>query len=59
MTMLSRREFFVGAAGTSLLAIGARYIPGEFGVRLEDCWTMAASGPRLFTPLAKSLDAPI
>jgi Xaa-Pro dipeptidase len=35
------------------------YIPGEFGVRLEDCWTMAASGPKLFTPLAKSLDEPI
>jgi Xaa-Pro dipeptidase len=35
------------------------YIPGEFGVRLEDCWTMGSSVPRLFTPLAKSLDAPI
>jgi Xaa-Pro dipeptidase len=35
------------------------YIPGEFGVRLEDCWTMTASGPQLFTPLAKSLDEPI
>ena len=35
------------------------YIPGEFGIRLEDCWAVTASGPRLFTPLAKSLDAPI
>jgi Xaa-Pro dipeptidase len=35
------------------------YIPGEFGIRLEDCWFMRASGPRLFTPLAKSLDEPI
>jgi Xaa-Pro dipeptidase len=35
------------------------YIPGEFGVRLEDCWHMTASGPKLFTPLAKSLDEPI
>ncbi|MHB8476120.1 MAG: M24 family metallopeptidase [Steroidobacteraceae bacterium] len=35
------------------------YIPGEFGVRLEDCWTMAESGPKLFTPLAKSLDEPV
>jgi Xaa-Pro dipeptidase len=35
------------------------YIPGEFGVRLEDCWFMSASGPTLFTPLAKSLDVPI
>jgi Xaa-Pro dipeptidase len=35
------------------------YIPGEFGVRLEDCWYMTASGPKLFTPLAKSLDEPV
>jgi Xaa-Pro dipeptidase len=35
------------------------YIPGEFGVRLEDCWVMTATGPKLFTPLAKSLDEPI
>ncbi len=35
------------------------YIPGEFGVRLEDCWYMTAAGPKLFTPLAKSLDDPI
>jgi Xaa-Pro dipeptidase len=35
------------------------YIPGEFGVRLEDCWHMTASGPQTFTPLAKSLDDPV
>jgi Xaa-Pro dipeptidase len=35
------------------------YIPGEFGVRLEDCWFMTDSGPKLFTPLAKSLEDPI
>jgi Xaa-Pro dipeptidase len=35
------------------------YIPGEFGIRLEDCWYMTEKGPRLFTPLAKSLDQPI
>lgn len=35
------------------------YIPGEFGVRLEDCWYMTDAGPKLFTPLAKSLDSPI
>jgi Xaa-Pro dipeptidase len=35
------------------------YIPGEFGVRLEDCWVMTTSGPKPFTPLAKSLDEPI
>ncbi len=35
------------------------YIPGQFGIRLEDCWFMTASGPRLFTPLARSLENPI
>jgi Xaa-Pro dipeptidase len=35
------------------------YIPGEFGVRLEDCWVMTASAPKPFTPLAKSVDEPI
>jgi Xaa-Pro dipeptidase len=35
------------------------YIPGEFGVRLEDCWVMTASGPQLFTPFAKSVDEPV
>ena len=35
------------------------YLPGAFGVRLEDCWTMTTAGPKLFTPLAKSLDEPI
>jgi Xaa-Pro dipeptidase len=35
------------------------YIPGEFGVRLEDCWYMTAEGSKLFTPLAKSIEDPI
>ena len=35
------------------------YIPGEFGMRLEDCWVMTTSGPESFTPLARSLDDPI
>jgi len=35
------------------------YIPGEFGVRLEDCWHMTEAGPASFTPLAKSLEEPI
>jgi len=35
------------------------YIPGEFGIRLEDCWTMTESGPKLFTPLATSIDQPV
>jgi Xaa-Pro dipeptidase len=35
------------------------YIPGEFGVRLEDCWHMTETGPKLFTGLAASLEQPI
>jgi Xaa-Pro dipeptidase len=35
------------------------YMPGEFGIRMEDCWYMSAAGPRLFTPLAKSIEDPI
>jgi Xaa-Pro dipeptidase len=35
------------------------YIPGEFGVRMEDIWHMTEQGPRLFTPLAKSIDDPV
>ena len=34
------------------------YLFGEFGVRLEDCLYMTAGGPRLFTPLSPSIDAP-
>jgi Xaa-Pro dipeptidase len=35
------------------------YIPGEFGVRMEDCWYMTETGPKLFTELARSIDEPI
>jgi Xaa-Pro dipeptidase len=35
------------------------YLPGEFGVRIEDCWHMTPSGPKTFTPLAASLEDPI
>jgi Xaa-Pro dipeptidase len=35
------------------------YIPGEFGIRMEDIWQMTEQGPKLFTPLARSIDEPI
>ena len=35
------------------------YMPGEFGIRLEDCWHMTDAGPKLFTPLARSIDEPV
>ncbi len=34
------------------------YIPGEFGVRLEDCMFITQEGARLFTPPSPSLEDP-
>lgn len=34
------------------------YLPGKFGVRLEDCLYMSENGPVLFSPLSKSVDDP-
>jgi Xaa-Pro dipeptidase len=34
------------------------YIPGKFGVRLEDCWHMTEAGPKFFTEPAPSIDRP-
>ena len=47
------------AAGMCFSDEPGLYIPGEFGIRLEDCWHMTESGPKLFTELAKSIDDPI
>jgi len=34
------------------------YIPGKFGVRLEDCWHMTEAGPKFFTQPPPSIDRP-
>jgi len=34
------------------------YLPGKFGVRLEDCFHMTANGPKWFSVPPLSLDAP-
>jgi Xaa-Pro dipeptidase len=34
------------------------YIPGEFGVRLEDDMYITEDGARLFTPQSKSIEHP-
>ena len=34
------------------------YIPGKFGVRLEDCWHMTEAGPKFFTEPPPSIDNP-
>ncbi|WEK42599.1 MAG: Xaa-Pro peptidase family protein [Candidatus Sphingomonas colombiensis] len=35
------------------------YIPGQYGVRLEDCFHMTADGPRWFSTPPTSIDAPV
>lgn len=35
------------------------YIPGEFGVRLEDCFHMTEDGPRWFSTPPASIDEPV
>lgn len=35
------------------------YIPGQYGVRLEDCFYMTADGPRWFSTPPASIDAPV
>jgi Xaa-Pro dipeptidase len=34
------------------------YIPGRFGVRIEDCWHMTEGGPKFFTQPPPSIDRP-
>jgi Xaa-Pro dipeptidase len=34
------------------------YIPGKFGIRLEDCWHMTEAGPKFFTTPPPSIDRP-
>jgi Xaa-Pro dipeptidase len=34
------------------------YIPGKYGVRLEDCWHMTEAGPKFFTQPPPSIDDP-
>jgi Xaa-Pro dipeptidase len=34
------------------------YIPGKFGVRLEECWHLTERGPRFFTQPPSSIDRP-
>lgn len=50
---------------TTLLAAGmcfsnepGIYIPGQFGIRLEDCFYMTAEGPRWFSTPPPSIDRP-
>ncbi len=35
------------------------YLPGKFGIRLEDCFHMTNAGPRFFTTPPTSIDQPV
>jgi Xaa-Pro dipeptidase len=35
------------------------YLPGKFGVRLEDCFHMTEAGPRFFSQPPASIDVPV
>ena len=35
------------------------YIPGKFGIRLEDCFHMTPTGPRFFSEPPRSIDQPV
>ncbi|MBJ6121197.1 M24 family metallopeptidase [Sphingomonas mollis] len=47
------------AAGMCFSDEPGLYLPGKFGVRLEDCFHMTAAGPRWFSEPPRSIDAPV
>jgi Xaa-Pro dipeptidase len=46
------------AAGMCFSNEPGLYVPGSYGVRIEDCFYMTASGPRYFSQPPRSIDAP-
>lgn len=54
-----RNEITPLAPGMCLSNEPGIYLPGAFGVRLEDCIYMTEDGPQLFSGLAPSMDDPI
>ncbi len=34
------------------------YLPGKFGVRLEDCWRMTEAGPKFFSVPPTTINKP-
>ncbi|WP_203309874.1 M24 family metallopeptidase [Sphingomonas beigongshangi] len=47
------------AAGMCFSNEPGLYLPGRFGVRLEDCFHMTAAGPRWFSTPPRSIDEPM
>ena len=46
------------AAGMCFSDEPGLYLPGRFGVRLEDCWHLTDAGPKLFTIPPTTIDRP-
>jgi len=47
------------AAGMCFSNEPGLYLPGRFGIRLEDCFHMTPSGPQFFTTPPPSIDQPV
>src|SRR5690606_14249625 len=47
------------AAGMCFSDEPGLYLPGRFGIRVEDCFHMTADGPRWFSQPPASIDAPL
>ncbi|HEY0622158.1 Xaa-Pro peptidase family protein [Sphingomonas sp.] len=56
---LVRGETVKLAAGMCFSNEPGIYLPGKFGVRLEDCFHMTPSGPKWFSVPPKSIEEPI
>jgi Xaa-Pro dipeptidase len=56
---LVRGEKTLLAAGMCFSNEPGLYLPGAFGVRLEDCFHMTADGPQWFSKPPVSIDAPL
>jgi Xaa-Pro dipeptidase len=56
---LVRGESTPLAAGMCFSDEPGLYLPGKFGVRLEDCFHMTDAGPRWFSTPPSSIDAPV
>ena len=56
---LVRGETTKLAAGMCFSDEPGIYIPGKYGVRIEDCFHMTDAGPKWFSEPPKSIDAPL
>ena len=56
---LVRGETTKLAAGMCFSDEPGIYIPGKYGVRIEDCFHMTDAGPKWFSEPSRSLDAPL